>query len=162
MGTETSRLRAGWSIVCRRSGLLGLVLGLGLLAALAAGSVAAQSALVINSDRGGVLNQYAQRVSQLSQSGQRVELRGTCYSACTMYLGLRNVCIHPNARFGFHGPSRRGRPLPLQEFDRWSHMMANHYREPLRSWFLSTARHQISGYHRLSGAQLISMGYPSC
>ena len=124
--------------------------------------VQAQRAIIINSDRGGVLDQYVRQVSQLSRSGQRVELRGRCYSACTLYLGLRNVCIHPSARFGFHGPSRSGTPLGQREFDHWSRMMANHYREPLRSWFLNTARHRINGHHFRRGSELIAMGYRAC
>lgn len=117
---------------------------------------------VVHADPGGPLEQRHSEVRALQASGDRVELRGICNSACTMYLGLDNVCIDRGASFGFHGPSSYGRPLPASEFERWSQIMARNYREPLKSWFLDTARHDIAGHKRLSGGELIRMGYPEC
>ena len=119
-------------------------------------------AIIVRSDRGGMLGQRSQQIRQLRASGQRVELRGTCLSACTMYLSLPNACVAASASFGFHGPSRNQRALPAAEFEHWSEVMARNYREPLRSWFLSEARYRISGYYELSGAELIRMGYAAC
>lgn len=118
--------------------------------------------MVISSDRGGKLGQRSEEVRYLRATGQRVELRGTCLSACTMYLSLPNVCVSPSARLGFHGPSRNGQRLTGQDFEHWSEVMARNYREPLRSWYLSEARYRTSGYFEISGAELISMGYPRC
>jgi len=120
------------------------------------------SVKVVRGDPGGLLAPRQAEVQRLRASGRRVELRGTCNSACTMYLGLENVCVDRRASFGFHGPSSYGRPLPATEFERWSRIMAEGYREPLKSWFLDTARHDISGHKRLSGAELIRLGYPEC
>ena len=102
------------------------------------------------------------RDSILAATGQRVEILGTCLSACTMYLELPNVCVSPAAVFGFHGPSWYGKALSPDQFDRWSQVMARGYREPLKSWYLTTARYETSGYFRLSGSDLIGMGYPRC
>ncbi|NPD16550.1 hypothetical protein HOY34_15265 [Xinfangfangia sp. D13-10-4-6] len=123
---------------------------------------AARPALVVRSDPGGVLAVRDREVQRLRASGGRVELRGTCNSACTMYLGLDNICIDRRASFGFHGPSSHGRPLPASEFERWSQIMARNYREPLKRWFLDTARHRIDRQIHLSGAELIRLGYPEC
>jgi len=98
----------------------------------------------------------------LSLSGRRVEIRGECYSSCTMYLGTSGICVHRSAVFGFHGPSAYGKPLSPEDFDYWSEILARQYREPLRSWFLHTARYKTREYYRISGATLIQMGYPSC
>lgn len=118
--------------------------------------------IVVHRDPGGYLGERGRRIRQLHNTGQRVELRGICYSACTMYLGLPNTCVAPSASFGFHGPSSHGTALPPGEFERWSQVMARNYREPLRSWYMETARYEINGHYRLSGAQLISMGYARC
>ena len=75
-------------------------------------------------------------IRQLRSSGQRVEVRGTCLSACTMYLGLTNLCITPSAEFGFHGPTRNGRKLPAEEFDHWSLVMARDYTPQLQRWYM--------------------------
>jgi hypothetical protein len=64
-------------------------------------------AIVIIGDRGGLLWQYEQRASEIRRSGRRVEVRGTCKSACTLYLGLLNpgqLCAKPKAQFWFHHP----------------------------------------------------------
>ncbi len=120
------------------------------------------SALVVTSDYGGRLSERVSEIRNLRESGQSVELRGSCMSACTMYLSLPNVCITQSARFGFHGPSYRGEKLDDRLFQYWSNVMASHYREPLRSWFMSEARYRITGYYELSGAELIRMGYNEC
>ncbi|WP_126623207.1 hypothetical protein [Oceaniglobus ichthyenteri] len=94
---------------------------------------------------------------------QRVEIRGPmCLSSCTMYLGAGNVCIDPRVTFGFHGPSSYGQPLTRADFEYWSNVIASHYPAALRDWFMTTARHRITGYHRISGVQLIRMGFARC
>lgn len=147
-----------------RAGVLTCILAFA--AVLGAGPVQAaggqQDALVVVNDRGGLLDKRSAEINHLAVTGQRVELRGTCLSACTMYLSLANVCIGPKARFGFHGPSWFGKPLERKDFDYWSREMARHYREPLRSWYMRSGRYRIEGYYRLTGAEIIRMGYPPC
>lgn len=119
--------------------------------------------MIVQNDRGGSIAERVIAVRQANEHRTRIELRGrVCYSSCTLYLGADRLCINPDTVFGFHGPSRHGRALPDKEFEHWSRLMAAQYRAPLRDWFLQTARHRITGYYRLSGAQLIAMGYPGC
>lgn len=118
--------------------------------------------IVVSHDRGGKLGQRSHQVRYLRATGQRVELRGVCLSACTMYLSLPNVCVSPSARLGFHGPTRNGQRLTGQDFQHWSEVMADNYREPLRSWYLANARYRTSGYLEIRGADLITMGYRRC
>ncbi|MFD2174390.1 hypothetical protein [Rhodobacter lacus] len=159
-----------WGRLCRssRSGLRGIAL-MGMIG-FPTGATEAQDiilatarpALVIKSDIGGYLAARRQEIERLRASGQRVELRGTCISACTMYLGLPNACVAPRAVFGFHGPSRSGDPVAPEKFEYWSREMARSYREPLKTWYMTTGRYMIRGYFEISGAQLISMGYRAC
>jgi hypothetical protein len=122
----------------------------------------AQQTIVVRNDHGGLIQRRANKISEIRASGQRVEIRGTCMSACTMYLGAGNVCISPNARFGFHGPSSFGRRLVSQDFERWSNVVASHFKPELQQWFMTKARYRINGFYRISGRQLIQMGYTSC
>lgn len=153
-----------------RHALRGLIpRGHALLAALLLAVSAVQSAAdptairVIQNDRGGYIGARAVEIAAINAEHTRVELRGSiCYSSCTMFLGVDDVCVSPNTSFGFHGPSRHGRALPASEFDHWSHVMADHYNAALKDWFLREARHVTSGYKRISGAQLIALGYPAC
>ena len=58
--------------------------------------------IVIRNDGGGFVVQYAAAVNRIASSGRRVEVRGSCRSACTMVLELPNVCIDRNAVFKWH------------------------------------------------------------
>ena len=119
--------------------------------------------LVVGNDRGGLVDTRARFVRQLATTGQRVEIRGNiCYSACTLYLGAPNVCVSPSTSFGFHGPSSYGAPLAPQVFEHWSNVMAEFYREPLRSWFMRDARYLRINMRFMSGQELIRMGFQSC
>ncbi len=114
-------------------------------------------------DRGGVISERQKEIQTLAAKGARVEIRGAvCMSTCTMFLGSPELCISPNTRFGFHGPSDHGRPLTARQFDYWSKIIASYYPKTLARWYLSTARHRTNGYFNLSGKQLIRMGIPAC
>lgn len=158
MVAERTRLRERFHYVVRQAGGALLVM----LAVLAPVLGQAQTVKVVTNDRGGLLGQRAEEIRTLARTGQRVELRGQCLSACTMYLKLPNACVAPDAVFGFHGPSWYGQPLPADQFEAFSNLMARHYREPLRSWFMNTARYRTKSYYQLSGRQLIEMGYAAC
>ncbi len=148
-----------------RRGLRARVIGLAVLVGMAGVAAQAQNmaALVVQNDRGGLIGARALEISGLNARNIRVELRGrVCYSSCTLYLGAKNVCLTEETVFGFHGPSQRGTALPQDRFEHWSNVMAAHYNAQLREWFLSEARHRISGHYRVSGASLIAMGYPAC
>ncbi len=163
---------------CRR-GLRGVVLAgvvmAGVVRAIVPTPLAAHAAqdarpgagpgLVVGDDAGGALLERLRRVRRLRREGVSVEITGRfCLSACTLYLGLPRTCISPRTRFGFHGPSTRfaGVALPPEKFERWSREMAEFYPEPLRGWFLETARHRIVGFYSLSGDALIAMGIRRC
>ncbi|WP_394153117.1 hypothetical protein [Loktanella salsilacus] len=141
---------------------LSFVIGL-LLAGAPQIAAQAQQPLVIGNDRGGLVGEKAAEIEQIKRIGRRVEIRGAiCYSSCTMYLGAADVCISPQTTFGFHGPSKGGTPLPADQFERWSRLMASYYNAPLQQWFLQQGRYVITDIYRMSGAQLIRLGYQTC
>lgn len=156
MAQHIPRMQAPLPVASR-----GLVAGITVFMASAA-ILQAGGALVIRFDPGGPLGARNAEIRALQASGRRVELRGRCYSACTMYLGLPNTCVAPAAWLGFHGPSQHGTTLPPAGFEYWSQIMARNYREPLRSWFLREGRYRTTDYYLISGTALIHMGYPQC
>lgn len=126
-------------------------------------AAAQQTNIVVRNDRGGVIGQRADAINRIRALRQRVEIRGPiCLSSCTMYLGAGDVCVDPNATLGFHGPSSYGRPLTHADFEYWSEVIADHYPTQLKNWFMTTARHRITGYYKVSGVQLIRMGIAQC
>lgn len=127
------------------------------------GFAQALPAKIIGNDRGGLIGARVIEIAQINSYNRRIELRGKiCYSSCTLYLGVDNLCLDPETIFGFHGPSRRGTRLAGAEFEHWSHVMAQHYNAPLREWFMRDARHTTGRIQRIRGAQLIALGYPAC
>ncbi|AJE46075.1 hypothetical protein [Celeribacter indicus] len=127
------------------------------------GSVTPGATIVIGNDRGGSVRARVGEIQQIMRLGQRVEIRGRrCMSSCTMFLGLRDLCVSPRTVFTFHGPSYYGRTLSPAEFESWSRVIAAHYPEPLRSWYLSTGRTRIWNGYEMSGAELARYGIALC
>jgi hypothetical protein len=59
----------------------------------------------IYDDGGGQIGEYLTKYHGLRENGDRVEIDGTCASACTMLLGVipRNrICVTPRAVLAFH------------------------------------------------------------
>ena len=142
-----------------------LLVGMMALAAYQAsaqGSLAEQ-AYIVGNDPGGFVGARADEIASLNQARLRVEIRGDyCYSSCTMFLGAEEVCVLPRTMFGFHGPSRAGRSLTPSEFEHFSEVMASHYSDTLRAWFMSEARYTITEPHLVRGSNLIALGYERC
>ncbi|WP_174819129.1 hypothetical protein [Ruegeria atlantica] len=123
----------------------------------------AQQFYIIGNDRGGYLHDRLNELEELKRNGVQVEIRGrVCYSTCTMFLGLPETCVSPDTIFGFHGPSRSGRRLNEEDFDYFSQIMADHYPEPLKTWFMKKARNRINGVFKVKGSELIRMGVTAC
>ena len=119
--------------------------------------------LVVGNDRGGCLHDRLVELENLERNGVQVQIQGrVCFSTCTMFLGLSGTCVDPDTIFGFHGPSRGGRPLPQEDFDYFSQVMAGYYPEPLKSWFMDKGRNRIMGLYRIKGSEIIQMGVPAC
>ena len=57
--------------------------------------------IVVSNDNGGVIGHYMAKYD----TADRVIIDGWCASACTLALGLRNVCVTDRARLGFHAAS---------------------------------------------------------
>lgn len=134
------------------------------LACMIGAPVAAQSALIVNNDLGGSVQERLSVIAALRNQGRRVEIRGQCASACTMYLGLPNTCVSRASRLGFHGPQSQyyGISLPPDEFEYWSRIMASNYPAPIAQWFMAQARETTLGLVTISGAQAIKMGAHAC
>lgn len=69
-----------------------------------AGRVLRANKMVISSDAGGRVFEYARDVSRARHSSTDVQIRGKCQSACTLYLSLPadQICIARGASFHFH------------------------------------------------------------
>ena len=126
-------------------------------------ATSSSAVMIVGNDQGGLVSRRAEEISRILSQGTHVEIRGqVCNSACTMYLGMPDTCVMPQTSFGFHGPSHYGRRLSDRDFEYWSQVIAAHYPDPLRNWYLTEGRTRISDYFRISGTELIRLGVQQC
>jgi len=121
--------------------------------------------VIIYHDGGGVLQERLQAFDEFQRKGTQVEIRGKCKSACTVYLGLDNVCVTPDALVSFHGPLYAdGTKMSGERFDHWTRVLASYYPKGIDRWFMTTARHVRGGRNFLTvrGAELIKFGVRKC
>src|SRR6266550_4565492 len=106
--------------------------------------------------QGGWFEQFDPVVRQYNQSGEQFRIEGHCQSACTLFLGIRNVCIERSARLLFHaGNDRSGRISATST----QHMLSA-YKPRLRQYLVSGGHTQTQAFHTVSGADLIDrFGY---
>ena len=139
---------------------IAVVMGV-VIAALTFGS--AEATVRIRDDMGGLMTEYASRIANMRDRGERVVIDGPCYSACTMLLGMlsrEQVCVTPNAVLGFHA---------AWNFDDTGHRVTSTsatqalidiYPPRIRSWL--ARRGGLSPPHKyLRGSPLASI-YPVC
>ena len=113
-------------------------------------------------DAGGNIRAYAAEVSRLNRTGSVKVISGVCASACTMYLGVKKVCVEPDAEVWFHAAHLPGddRPDPLGSLE-----MLSYYPKKVRAWAIRVGaleRTEWDGVNVLTGRQLIDMGITGC
>jgi hypothetical protein len=127
------------------------------------GIAAASAAVRIYDDPGGQIGDYLAKFRALRSSGERVEIDGTCASACTMLLGTipRNrICVTPRAVLEFHSawnPTPSGGEATSEAGNQ---ILWSTYPRQVREWI---NRHGglRSRIIELRGAALAAM-YPLC
>jgi hypothetical protein len=108
---------------------------------------------------GGWFEQYAPVVERYNQSGELFRITGHCQSACTLFLGIRNVCIEPSARLLFHAGHDRQRNITAHATNR----MLAAYNGSLRNYLVSKGYMSTLAFHTISGQDMISkFGYRAC
>ena len=60
--------------------------------------------IVITDDGGGIVEDFLNKAQQYNVEGRRVEIRGSCRSACIIALSVRNVCVAPGGTVKAHLP----------------------------------------------------------
>ena len=113
-------------------------------------------------DGGGWIHEYRDKVWLANIRGERVEIRGTCISACTMWLGAKNLCVAPEAMFWFHAARD---PIVGWPDPGGSALMMSMYPRAVSLWAQQEGalrRVEFSVRHMLTGEDLIAMGVPKC
>ena len=110
-------------------------------------------------EMGGQFARFDPVVSQYNRSGELFRIEGHCQSACTLFLGIRNVCIDPNATLLFHAGHDRFRNVTASSTN---HMLSA-YNARLRSFVMSNHYVDTLEFHAISGQDMIrKFGYRGC
>ena len=109
--------------------------------------------------KGGWFAQFDPIVRQYNQSGEEFRIEGHCQSACTMFLGIRNVCIVRSARLLFHAGHDRQWNIKASATN---HKM-NHYNAKLRAYLVANRIMETISFTTISGSDMITkFGYREC
>jgi hypothetical protein len=111
---------------------------------------------------GGYVPDFVKIVRQYNASGEQFRIEGICKSACTLFLGIRNVCVERDAKLMFHaghdiaenrtGPDTRASRAALYR-----------YNESLRRHLLEGHHMDTDAFYVLPGSRLIDrFGYREC
>jgi hypothetical protein len=131
--------------------------------AAAALALASTIAHADTSDRfsgGGAYAPFKAAIDQANASGELFRIRGSCASNCTMFLGLRNVCVERSARLMFHaGHGKNDKNFNAAATQR----MADAYNSKLRAYVEANHYMEKASFSTISGARIIDeFGYKEC
>lgn len=85
-------------------------------------------------DGGGQLISAEADRARLIAWGRRVEIRGSCASACVIFTTMPNACVGPKAKIGFHGSNVNVGPIGNQQ-------MARYMRGEVKRMYLAEWQH---------------------
>jgi hypothetical protein len=128
----------------------------GIFALLSSSAIAGTSA---GYGMGGQFSRFDPVVAEHNRTGELFRIQGHCQSACTLFLGIRNVCVEPSAQLLFHAGHDRERNITGKSTN---HMLAA-YKPALRQYLVSNHYMDTLAFHTISGQELISkFGYKAC
>ena len=113
---------------------------------------------------GGHVRDFAAIVGEYNMSGKQFRIDGACRSACTMFLGIRNVCLTRGARLYFHSGHNReetgGRKVLNPQA---TATMQREYNWALLSYIREKRYMDTVEFHMIPGSMLIDrFGYAEC
>ena len=109
--------------------------------------------------KGGWYRDFQPEIERANASGELFRIKGHCQSLCTMFLGLRNVCVERSARLLFHAGHDRQRNINAGSTQR----MLGAYNASLRQYVLDNHYMDPLAFHTISGSMIIDkFGYREC
>jgi hypothetical protein len=109
--------------------------------------------------KGGWYKDFQPEIERAEASGELFRIRGHCQSNCTLFLGLRNVCVERSATLLFHAGHDRQRNIHAGSTLR----MLSAYNAKLRQYVLDNHYMDTLAFHAIPGSQIIDkFGYREC
>jgi hypothetical protein len=111
---------------------------------------------------GGYVPDFVAIVRQYNISGDPFRIEGICKSACTLFLGIRNVCVERSASLMFHGGDDIAENVTGPD-TRASRAALYRYNGVLRRYLLDGHFLDTDSFHPLPGSAIIDrFGYREC
>jgi hypothetical protein len=108
---------------------------------------------------GGWIEDFQPAIDRANASGELFRIQGHCQSNCTLFLGLRNVCVERSAQLLFHSGHDRQRNISAVSTNR----MLSAYNASLRQYVVDNHYMDTLAFHAISGAAIIDkFGYREC
>jgi hypothetical protein len=108
---------------------------------------------------GGWIQRFQPEIDRANASGELFRIQGHCQSNCTLFLGLRNVCVERSATLLFHSGHDRQRNINAFSTER----MLNAYNAALRQYVVDNHYMDTLAFHAIPGSMIIDrFGYKQC
>jgi hypothetical protein len=108
-------------------------------------------------DGGGSVMKYYRGVQAANRRSQPMAITGTCASACTEKLGIKRICIYPNATLLFHQASLYG---VRSEYG--NRILMSMYPKPIQNWVRRNGALNSPELTQMTGKEAIRLGVQSC
>ena len=111
---------------------------------------------------GGWIEKFQPAIDQANATGELFRIRGHCQSNCTLFLGVRNVCVERSARLLFHAGHGRGPNRHVINVGSTQRMLSA-YNAKLRQYVTANGYLDKLEFSTISGARIIDeLGYKEC
>ena len=130
--------------------------------AMLAAATAAQADTSDRFSKGGWYEKFEPAIDRANQTGELFRIRGSCQSNCTLFLGVRNVCVERSAKLLFHaGHGRKEKRHVINQNS--TQRMLNAYNPKLRQFVTERGYMSKLDFSVISGADMIDkFGYREC
>jgi hypothetical protein len=124
--------------------------------------------VVLHRGRGGLIGEHAKYFQELAQSGNSVEIRGPCFSACTLivaYMPTERLCFDEFASLNFHHAGGMKVYFSNAEAVAATRWMFQQYPQNIRDWLNAQGgigKIPSIGWWTLEAPDLWEMGYRKC
>jgi hypothetical protein len=109
--------------------------------------------------KGGWIKDFQPEIERANASGELFRIKGHCQSNCTLFLGLRNVCVERSATLLFHAGHDRQRNINAGSTQR----MLSAYNAALRQYVTEKGYMNTLEFHAIPGSMIIDkFGYREC
>lgn len=115
--------------------------------------------VIIRNDSGGEVVEYGWALSKYNQQQRRVEIRGSCRSACLLALGVKNVCVAPGAVVKAHHAYEKSTGYIREDV---TNLMLSYLPSKIRAHLNGKIQKNYTPESTLSYEQLVKLGVPSC